>query len=144
MAYITWADIINRYPDMADRGEADTSSGDISYAERMVETKLGPGFTVPFSSNNLTVKDLCIDQYYGKYWLGKDEDKAKIMYAVDSFCYALVTGLYNMITTNGDQVQSSGGSVVYNPTMEYSPVFNMLDPEYQTVDSSQLYDEYYD
>ena len=145
--YIEWDDVAQRYPVIAEGNASDVLSGTMVYAEAMIESLLSKGFTIPFSSNNITVKDLCIDMTYARYWMTKKpEDASRMMGHIYSYCAQLVNGELSMMTDSGDLVNTDGSGLgaVYNPTKDYHPVFGMGDAEGSHVDSGQLYDEYWD
>jgi len=140
--YITWDDVVNRYrkfADIADAPEAQESF--IQYAEAYIDAALAPAYTIPFSSNNATVRDLCIDTTFAKAIRFKDTDKASaIMAHVGSYTNALVAGTMVMVVDSGETLLPSG-QPVYSQTMGYTPVFGKGDITDFIVDSSQLYDE---
>jgi len=141
--YLEWDDVVNRYPRVTDLQDADEIAGTyIIYAEEEVESKLGAYFTVPFSSNNLTAKNLMIDLSYGKMLSFKDSKKSKsIVDMVNSRVSDLISGKQVMMTTGGDVidiVRDSG----WSNTESYTPSFDMNDPENQWTDEDQQEEEY--
>ena len=63
--YIDWSDVAARHPSIGvDFDATQVNSTHIPYIETQVDGLLAPAFTVPFSNNNLTVKDLCIELTY--------------------------------------------------------------------------------
>lgn len=141
--YITWADVTGRYPSMLTRAGA--SEGDTAYvpfAENYVDMGLAPKYSVPFSSNNTTVKDLAIDVCMAKAYMFSDPDKADMIFGyVNSVMGALRDGMFNMITNSGDVIEQAG-EPVYSKTMDYVPIFGHGDTADFHVSSAQLYDEY--
>lgn len=139
--YIDWQDAVDRYQRIGDKGSVDVGSNYIVYAEAEIESKLAPAFTVPFSSNNLTVKDLCIDMTLAKILMFKDTKKAEmIMGSIDARVKALLDGTAQMVTTSGVG-QAIENHPYWSETMDYHPTFgagNLLDFH---VSSDRLYDE---
>lgn len=140
--YIKWNDIVSRYKRIADVvGDVEAEDNYIRYAEAYVDGVLAPAFTIPFSNNNATVKDLCIDVAFAKSIMFSDEDKAeKMMTYVGSYMGALKDGSMIMIVGSGETIAMKG-EPVYARDKDYTPVFgkgNIID---FAVDSSQLWDE---
>jgi len=48
----------------------------VPFAIAELHARLAPGFTVPFSDNNMTAKDLAIDLTFAKVYRFKDIEKA--------------------------------------------------------------------
>lgn len=139
---INWKDVNNRYPETAkvyDASQADSSH--VMYAINELESRLGNYFTVPFSENNLTAKDLAIDICFCKVYKYRDQEKAAMVSSdVGGRIDALIKGRANMITTSGDQLMSVGGTV-YSTTQNYHPVHGMGPIELSVVDSGEIMDE---
>lgn len=142
--YISWADISGRYPELGANQRKDATQVDsnfVMYAEAQVDGRLSPGFTVPFSSNNLTAKDLAIDTAYAMLLRFKDQKKAKeIQDSVDARVKDLLEGKSSMVTTSIDLITATG-QPVYSTTEDYHPVFGMSSPLTWQVDSSTVIDE---
>ena len=140
--YIEWDDVVNRYKrfgDIADSDEAD--AGFILYAEAYVDGALAPAYTIPFSLNNETVRDLCIDVAFAKTQLFKDHEKAElIMTHVGSYVSALISGQMVMVVGSGVAITPTG-EPVYSQTMDYTPIFGAGNMREFHVDSARLYDE---
>jgi len=114
----------------------------IYFAENELDVKLGPYFTVPFSSNNITATDLSIDMTYAKIIRYDDPERYKlIMEHIDSVIGDLIIGKAGMITTSGDQLLSGASNNAWSNTMDYHSAFGMDDFEYMQVSSQQLADE---
>lgn len=63
--YIDWSDVTDRYPEIATlQGSDEFAENYVVYAEGLVEGLLADYYTLPFSNNNLTVKDLAIEAAY--------------------------------------------------------------------------------
>lgn len=138
--YITPDEVQARYPLVDRRSDAEVSSVHIMYAEARVEELLGQHFTAPFSSNNLTVKDLCIDFTYlsvGNFKIKeRNEYEDRLIKRVES----IIDGSRAMVTTSGDILQSTGDTI-YSTTADYTPTFGFSATEDSVVDSDLLQDE---
>lgn len=142
--YINWSDIIERYPSIENVGGAvEVGSVYISYVEYEIDGLLAPKFTIPFSNNNETVKDLCIDRVYAKAGNLKIEEYEKINNDVMATIDRLKTGSQLMIIngTSYSSVLPDIGDTIFSTTEDYNPVFGMSDIELSEVDSGQVYDE---
>lgn len=139
--YINWKDVVDRYPGIERVGGAsEVGSVYVEYAERELEGMLAGFFTTPFSSNNLTAKDLAIDLTYARIANLKMEDRKEFRDEVLGRIQALKEGQAAMVTTSGDVMQAVGDTV-YSNTQNYVPVFGMGDTLDFRVDSGQLLDE---
>jgi len=139
--YIEWDDVIHRYAN-AERsgGASEVGSAFIAYAEAELDGMMTGFYSVPFSSNNLTAKDLSIDLTYLRIATFKDKQRKQFKDEIDKRINDLRVGNSSMLTTSGD-VLNSVGEVAYSNTMNYEPVFGMGNVEDFHVDSGQLYDE---
>lgn len=143
--YIEWDDVVKRYPTVSKLGGAEVVGLDhVPYAEAEVDARLSPAFTVPFSSNNQTARDLSIDLTYLRANPLRDPEKnAPVQERVDNLIAALLEGRMAMVTTSGDVIQPAlvGGVSPWSNTMNYHPTFGAGPIEDMHVDSGQLYDE---
>lgn len=141
--YINWADVVARYPGLSQVGGAEeVGSSYIGYAENQVEGMLASAYTVPFSDNNLTVKDLCIDLVYIRAGTIKAEARKELRDEFMERIERLLTGKENMVTVDGTVMYSDGGTP-WSSTENYHPVFGMGDHKDFVVDSDQVDDEYW-
>lgn len=140
--YIEYADVVGRYPKSTDVGSAaHIESTYIRYSESWVDGALAPKFTAPFSSNNLTVKDLCIDDTYRRIIMFKDKDKAKAVQAsIDARIKALLDGAAQMALEDGT-VLASNQVTAWSETQDYAPTFGIGGVEDMQVSSARLYAE---
>ncbi len=140
--YIKWDDVVNRYKKFGDIVDSQESQETyIQYAESYVDAGLAKAYTIPFSNNNVTVRDLSIDTTFAKALMFKDSEKATaILTYVGSYMGALSDGSMVMVTNSGDQITPTG-EPVYSQTMDYTPVFGKGSVSDMRVDSAQLYDE---
>lgn len=142
--YINWDDVTDRYrvltKDTKD-GSSEINSAFITYAERELDSLLAPAFTVPFSSNNITVKDLAIDLTYcraGNFKFSEQKEfKEMIMETIEK----LKNGEMSMITDSGDVIDTSGSTAAWSSTEDYHPIFGHGPTEHFEVDSSQVISE---
>lgn len=140
--YINWADVVHRYRESGkDTGSDEISSAHIYYAEQDVDGYLGSVFTAPFSSNNVTAKDLAIDFTYVRMSRRtKPKDAEAVFEALMKRIAQLKAGTMSMVTTSGDLLSPSMGALD-STTRLYDPTFTMTEPEIMHTDSSQLYTE---
>lgn len=125
-----------KYPSAA------VESSYIYYAEADLDRRLGPYFSIPFSSNNLTAADLSIDMSYAKIIIYDDPKKYEaIMGHVDTVIGDLINGRAAMITSSSDQVSGINGNEAWSNTASYHSAFGVGDETLFQVDSSQQYDE---
>ena len=139
MSLINWKDVNDRYPEtmkLADATQADSSWVPFAIAE--LHARLSPGFTVPFSDNNMTAKDLAIDLTFAKLYRFKDIEKADAVLAyVGAQIDMLLNGSQKMITSSGDTLAAVGGTI-YHTNDAYHPVHGMGPIEYAVVSSAEV------
>lgn len=138
--YINWDDVVGRYPRIGDIGGSNmVGSAYIVYAEAEIDGRL-TSHTSPFSSNNLTIKDLCIDLTYAKAISPANDEKAKeIRGILDERIERLNNNQESMITDSGDSLSGDIG-IAWSETENYNTTFNADDAINYEVDSSKLYD----
>jgi hypothetical protein len=141
--YVTYDDIVGRYAKFSTvtGGAVHAASHYISFAEAMIDGLLADTFTVPFSSNNLIVKDLTIDLAYLKAMGLRAEDRDEIRGEVMQKIEMLKAGTLVMVTSSGDTIATNAPSNAWSSTEDYHPVFAMLDEVYLGVSSEQIIDE---
>lgn len=139
MSLINWKDVNDRYPEtlkLADATQADSSWVPFAIAE--LHARLSPGFTVPFSDNNMTAKDLAIDLTFAKLYRFKDIEKADaVLTYVGAQIDMLLAGSQKMITSSGDTLAAVGGTI-YHTNDAYHPVHGMGPIEYAIVSSAEV------
>lgn len=141
--YCTSSDCASRYERLTTVANSWTiviNSHFIFYAENELDSKLASKFTVPFSSNNVTVKDLSIDMTYIRAGNLKAEEREELMEHVKYRINGLLDGSLSMLTTSGDAI-AGVGETVWSNTQGYHPVFGIGDTKDFRVDSEQVYDE---
>lgn len=137
--YVNYADVVNRYPMIGKSGGEDQITSDfIRYAEFELEEKLGKKFSIPFSSNNMTAKDLSIDLTYLKFMrtTGNDFDFETLQASVNSRIAGLLKGDAFMAIESSDPLGKSEDSVYVG--MNYKPVFGLGDELEFDVSSERL------
>lgn len=147
MTIVTWQDLVNRHKSVADIGGTNkVGSSYLVYAEAELNSRLAPYYTVPFSSNNLTAKDLVLDMAYARIYGTKDKDRAgyleeQITKRIDD----LIHGKAQMIAEDGTAISSDNiGGAIWSSTENYVPTFGMIDEIDQMIDKDRLDDEYSD
>jgi hypothetical protein len=136
---IDWSDVNRRYPEtlkLADATLADSSWVPFAIAE--LHARLAPGFTVPFSTNNMTAKDLAIDLAYAKLYRFKDVEKADaVMTYVGAQIDMLLSGNMVMLTTSGDTLVTVGDTTTVVGADNH-PVYGVSPIEYSVVSSAEI------
>lgn len=127
--YITWDDVVNRFSSFATAaGAMKAASHHLAYAEAEVDAMLGAKFSVPFSNNNLTVKDLVIDLVYLRSIRNNFDLYRPMRAEINSKFAALLSGKMVMITASGDSLRYTGVSAWSN-NQDYHPTFSPYLPE---------------
>lgn len=139
--YINWDDIVLKYPATASRGGAtEIGSAYIGYLEAEVDGKFSGFFTIPFSSNNITIRDICTDLAYSRIGNFKIKERQEFQKSIMDRIDGIKMGAESMINDDGTALNSVGGTIHSN-TQDYHPVFGMGDTLSFVVDSSQVQDE---
>lgn len=141
--YIEWDDVIDRYPVINTLGGSDeVSSAYIVYAEAMTDGFLANKFTVPFSNNNMVVKDLAIDYTYWMAGRFKLEDAISVYSAYHSTIKMLNKGQMKMVDDAGAIIAGNLNKIgIYSSTESYHSSFGMLPVEEQHIDTDNIDDE---
>lgn len=143
-AIITWINATARYAelDKLPNGTLTTAQDDlIAMAEAQVHGRLASRYTTPFSSNNLTARDLAIDVLFVQNVMSREPKKAELISkSLEDRFAALLTGEAVMAVSSGTAL-TMVGETAWSSTMDYHPVFGMGDVAGMAVGSSQLIDE---
>jgi len=142
--YITYDDLVDRYRQLANDskdGSTEVGSAYIVYAENELDGMLASTYTVPFSSNNLTAKDLSIDLAYLRIGRFKDKGRKELKADVMERINMLKSGEMGMLTDAGEVLTSGGQVTAWSNTKDYHPVFGMGDTIHFDADSQQVIDE---
>ena len=129
--YCDWEDVIARYNNLSTKTSGDDAEAHaIPLAEAELDSRLAPAYTVPFSNNNQTAKDLSIDLTYLKMTAAQSTDaRTQIHDMVMARIDSLVDGNASMLVlTDSDTVvplQSllDDGSA-WSTTQTCTPIFN--------------------
>jgi hypothetical protein len=140
--YITWDDVVHRYTDFSDFGGAvKAASHYIAAAEARIDGLLGSHFSIPFSNNNVTVRELSIDAAFMHAARGlSKEEYARINDRIMDTVTMLKAGDMVMVIGSG-QIHRSDISRAWSSNQDYHPVFGMHDPLDWVVSSQQIIDE---
>ena len=140
--YINWEDVIDRYPELNTLGGADQqSSAYIVYSEAYVDGVLSPTFTPPFSSNNMIVRDLCIDMCYWRAARFKLDDAVQVKSSFFETVGLLKDGQLQMYDEAGSLIPAVEKSLAWSNTMSYHTAFGMDDVTNWTIDEDQADDD---
>ncbi len=123
--YINWDDLISRYPKLATKGGAGAvDSSFIQATEYQIDGMLTGIFTVPFSDNNVTIKDLCIElcnvRMTSDYVKNGDKIKKTFMDRIER----IRNGSEAMMTSSGDVMYSSG-DIIFSTTQDRGSLFDV-------------------
>lgn len=141
---INWNDVVTRYPELARANIDATMAGShhLPHAEAELNGKLAPGFTVPFSTNNLTAVDLVTDLVYARIFQYSAPDKAKtVRERIDERCARLLKGLEDMSTSSGTLHSNQAANGIWSSTAGYTPAFGMDPTEDQCIDPDRVQDD---
>jgi hypothetical protein len=125
MTYATYSDFSARYATRL--GADEVTSHYLPYAAARLEGLLGPYFAVPFSSDNLTARDLTIDLAYLLLLQRSREpgDARPLAAAVGARLEALAAGREAMIAGSGTALFAAGaGGGVWSSTAGAAPRFD--------------------
>ena len=139
MPYATWSEFSERYPTRLP--EAEVASHFLVHAASRLESMLAGYFSVPFSANNLTAKDLNIDLAYLLILQRSKSpsDGRPLAELVSERIAALRAGREAMVTTSGAALyRASGDGPVWSTTQPFKPVFDLREAPEQHVDPERL------
>jgi len=136
--YINWGDVVDRYPVINTLGGSDEfEETHIQFAETFIDGLLASHFTPPFSDNNMTVRDLVIDNVFyraGKFKLDNTEQVwSDTLYTIE----LLKKGASAMISTSGEVLSLRSTGAIYSSTQSYHSSFGIDDPINWSIDSDQ-------
>jgi hypothetical protein len=141
MAYATFDEFAARYPTRL--GEAEVTSHFLAPAAQRLEAMLAGWFSAPFSDNNLTAKDLCIDlaQVLLMQRSKDPQDWRPLAAHLERRVADLRDGREAMITASGEAIHRIPHGSIWSSTQEFKPVFDLRGAEAQRVDPDQIDDE---
>jgi hypothetical protein len=129
MSYATFSDFTARYATRL--GAEEVTSHYLPYAAARLEGWLGPYFTVPFSDNNVTARDLTIDLAYLLLLQRSKEpgDARPLAASVQARLDGLAAGREAMITTSGAALFADVAHAgVWASTAGGDPLFGLRAP----------------
>jgi len=141
--YIEWDDVIDRYPELNTLSGADEfSSAYIVYSEAFVDGILGNNFTVPFSNNNMTVKDLSIDMTYYRAGRFKFSNAIDVKSSFFETVKMLNMGQIIMVDPDGiDLAHPKKQLGIFSSTQSYHSAFGMQAAEEWHIDQDNIDDD---
>jgi len=140
MTYANWKDVEDRYPEIAKGPDPkQVSSSYLIFVDAELNGLFAGAYTVPFSDNNLTIKDLAVDLTYIKMSVGKSEKREEIKKRFEERISRIKDGEESMLNADGTAITING--LIWSSTEDYHPVFGMDDTINFAVDSSQIEDE---
>ena len=143
--YANWSShVTDRYPRVATTAESRTAAIlEASYllpAEFELDARLSPAFSVPFSSNNMTVQDLVIDMTVLRYGYFKEEAFTRMKESIDERFKMLLDGTMVMVTS-GATIAGQAASQAFSTVNCYPPTFGLGPTEDQRPSQQRLLDE---
>lgn len=133
-----WDDIVLRYPSINNVGGAsEVGSAWIGSVERQIEGLLAPQYSAPFSSNNETVKDLCIELAYIRIGNLKVDEAKDMREAFMERIERIKMGSEALMTSSGGVI-GQVGDTIWSSTGNYHSVFDVDNEIDWAVDSSQI------
>lgn len=133
--YATYSDFATRYGTRL--GEAEVTSHYLPFAAARLEAALAPCFSVPFSANNVTARDLTIDlAYLMVLERGRDAgDGEALRTRLQARLTGLAAGTEAMMTASGEALHArTARGEVWGSRARYRPVFDLREPWLQTVE----------
>ena len=119
-----------------------TAIPNIVYSEAFVDGVLANHYTIPFSNNNMIIRDLTIDYCYWRAARFKFEDATQVKSAFFDTVKMIKNGHVQMIDEAGNiipQVKQAVG--LFSNTMSYHSSFGMNDPIEWHIDESNITDD---
>lgn len=144
---VKWDEVVGRHKALEGLGAGadDVNSHWILPAQYELESRLAGFFTIPFSTTNLTAKDLVIDMVRVRAAVGKEKDTKPIADRLDARIDALKSGADQMLVSSSDgsinSIQANVGGTVWSTTEDYHATFGHGDFIDFRTDSSQVRDE---
>ncbi len=145
--YATYTDFTRVYSVSAfNVSQAEVESAWLPHGAVAVNEKLGNCFTLPFSSNNASARDLNVHYAY----LGilertrNQEDSLELRNSLQDRISDICSGNSPMALDDGTALFPDGSTKfeVWSNTQEYKQTFDMRNPLYQRVDPDRIDDEW--
>jgi hypothetical protein len=138
--YIDWEDVIDRYPELNTLGGADVlSSAYIVYSEAFVDGVLANNYTIPFSNNNMIIRDLSIDYCYWRAARFKFDDAVQVKSSFFETVKMIKDGQIQMIDEAGTIIPQTKQNVgIYSSTESYHSSFGMHPVDEWQIDEDNI------
>jgi hypothetical protein len=146
MGIINWNDVTLRYKVLGDYDSTSAQQVEyIAFAEAELNRRLSACYAVPFSSNNITARDLVVDIAFANTIKFRDNEKYEtVMEHIDKVAERLCANDASMINDDGTLITPTGtadSGKAYSSTKDFHPIFDMGDTINQKVSDQQLIDE---
>lgn len=137
---ITWNQVLARYPELDKLPNINATQGEVTaMGEAYIHGRLGAKYSVPFSSNNMTARDLMVDAVYVQQNMTRKPEVAKaLLEFLDARIESLLSGEASMTTDTGTVAVQMVGDAIWSSTMDYHPTFGMGSILDSVIDSSQI------
>jgi len=146
ITYATYSDFIQIYNLLPRITQAEVENHWLPHGALMVNEFLGKCFTIPFSTNNETAKDLSVHfAYLGILERTRNQDDSEelrnsLQMRVENIC----EGNAPMITTSGEAIfpeeETANRFDAWSNTQDYKPTFDMREAIDQRVDPDLIED----
>ena len=133
--YATLNEFLGRFPNTR-VSSTDLNDTWLTLGTTRVNEALGKCFTIPFSSNNQTAKELSIEfAYLGILQRTRAADSDEMLQLVTERVTNICSGNAPMVTTGGDAIFATGvNNSVWSNTKGFNPTFDMRRAERQRID----------
>lgn len=140
-AFLEWTDCTARYPELDKLSTTPSNQATlIAQAEAYLHGQLAGTFTTPFSSNNMTARELAVDVLFWQTHKARIPDRAAAVYeTLKDSIEALKSGASSMVTTSGSFL-SAPTEALWSSTQGYNPTFTTDNETRWAVDSNQIDD----
>lgn len=128
--------------------ETEISSAWLPYGTQRVNEVLGGWYTLPFSSNNITARQLTVDYAYLGVLIRtrKETDSKELKNELKERIASITSSGAPMFTDSAESIYPSADVnnvfKVYSSTKDYKPVFDLRDSEYQRPDPDQIREQF--
>ena len=124
--------------------QEEISSHWLFYGSSRVDESIGDVFSTPFSSNNQTARELCIDfAMVGLLTKTRNQEDSRELREVLKERVAVIRSSGLMRTDAGSTIRADGGGLtVYANTENFKNTFDFRDALYQRVDPDRIGDDW--
>jgi hypothetical protein len=147
MSYTTYDKMVVIYPAIKNAGKTPTelNSAFIHRAERELDSRLAPSYTVPFTPTPPIIQDLAEQLTWVRLFRaqGNYEKADSLEESFDKRIKALLDGDAMIVTDSGTTIDTDGfNNDIWSNTMDFLNTMTMLNPEseFSRVDSALLCD----